>query len=429
MPRFLHAADIHLDSPLLKLDAYEGAPAAEIRGATRQALIKLIDVAIDAQVDFVVIAGDLYDGNWRDQQTGLFFIAQASRLIKQGIPLYVIRGNHDAANVMTRSLPWPRNPDGSTILLSDKDCESIRLEKLGVSLHGRSFGDRAEKENLAATYPAADSGMFNVGILHTSLQEEGQHATYAPCSVNMLADKQYDYWALGHIHHRGSHHPPGASPIVFSGNTQGRSIRETGPKGCYLVDCSGANEPQLVFKPLDSVRWELLTVNVGESENLDDVQAAVQAQLRTCFHQLHEHFPEHILVVRIRLEGTTKLHGELVQHQRRLAAEIQALAIDLAGGAIWIESLRVRTAFPQKLLENLDDAPLATVLELMTALKERRWQSQFIGDSLNALNRKLPDEIPAIELDHLIDDARAELFGRLRGNSLAPYTNGSDGKR
>jgi DNA repair exonuclease SbcCD nuclease subunit len=282
---------------------------------------------------------------------------------------------------------------------------------------------------LAATYPAADSGMFNIGVLHTSLQEEGQHATYAPCSVTMLADKQYDYWALGHIHHRGSHQPAGASPIVFSGNTQGRNIRETGPKGCFLVDSSGTREPQLVFKPLDSVRWELLTVHVGESDNLDDVQAAVQSQLRSCFHPLHEHSPEHILVVRIRLEGTTKFHGELVQHQRKLAADIQALAIDLAGGAIWIESLRVRTTFPHRLLDNLDDAALRTVMELMNALGEKSWHSPFIDDAISSLNRKLPDEIPSFELGSLIEEARAELFGRLRGISQAPHSNGHDGKR
>ena len=107
--KFIHAAYVHLDSPLRGLERYEGAPVDEIRGATRRALENLFELAIDREVDFVLIAGDLYDGDWKDHNTGLFFVKQAARLHEASIPIYMISGNHDAANRMTRSLRMPDN--------------------------------------------------------------------------------------------------------------------------------------------------------------------------------------------------------------------------------------------------------------------------------------------------------------------------------
>ena len=122
--RFLHAADIHLDSPLLNLERYEGAPIHEIRNATRRALENLVDLAIQQQVALVLIAGDLYDGDWPDHNTGLFFVGQMRRLREAGIALYMIAGNHDAANKMTRSLRLPDNPSGDAPLLAHQRAET-----------------------------------------------------------------------------------------------------------------------------------------------------------------------------------------------------------------------------------------------------------------------------------------------------------------
>src|SRR6056297_183290 len=251
MPRFIHAADIHLDSPLRRLESYDGAPIDEIRGATRRALENLVTLAIERQVDFVVIAGDLYDGDWRDQQTGLFFVGQASKLLQEGIPLYVIRGNHDAASVITKSLPLPQNPNGTAIMLGTERAESVRLETFGATIHGRSFGTRAETENLAASYPMPDTDMFNIGLLHTSLTGAEGHEPYAPCSPQQLADMGYQYWALGHIHQANEFQLKGAAPIVFSGNIQGRHPRETGAKGCCLVEYDSSGLLSREWVPLD----------------------------------------------------------------------------------------------------------------------------------------------------------------------------------
>jgi DNA repair exonuclease SbcCD nuclease subunit len=163
MFRFIHAADIHLDSPLLGLEKYEGAPAEEIRGATRKALENLVAVAIREKVDFVLIAGDLYDGEWKDAGTGLFFVRQTVRLREAGIPVFVISGNHDAQNKMTKELRFPEN----VVFFPHAKPATRRIENLEVAIHGQSYARADVTENLAANYPAAIDGAFNIGLLHT----------------------------------------------------------------------------------------------------------------------------------------------------------------------------------------------------------------------------------------------------------------------
>src|SRR5262249_13962811 len=175
---FLHAADIHLDSPLRGLEQYEHAPAERIRGATRRAFERLIDLALERRVDFVLIAGDLYDGDWRDYNTGLYLARQLGRLRDAAIPVFVIAGNHDAANKMTRVLRLP----GNVQLLSPAAPQTIRLDDLEVAIHGQSFAREAVTDNLVAGYPAAIPGWVNIGLLHTGLTGLEGHAPYAPCT-------------------------------------------------------------------------------------------------------------------------------------------------------------------------------------------------------------------------------------------------------
>ncbi len=165
MFKFIHAADIHLDSPLLGLDQYEGAPVETIRGATRRAFSNLVQLAIRERVDFVILAGDIYDGDWLDYNTGLFFVKEVRELERAGIQVVLIRGNHDAESRITRRLTLPDKvhelpPDGPA---------TFRFESLRVAVHGQSYPHQAETRNLAAGYPPPISGYFNIGVLHTAL--------------------------------------------------------------------------------------------------------------------------------------------------------------------------------------------------------------------------------------------------------------------
>lgn len=248
MFKFLHAADIHLDSPLLRLDVYEGAPAADIRGATRRAFENLVQTALAETVDFVLLAGDVYDGNWKDYNTGLHFASRLARLREAGIPVLLAAGNHDAASSISRSL---RLPDSVRVFPHDRPA-TVVLEPVNVAVHGQGFGTPAVRVDLSRGYPPPVPGCFNVGLLHTAVNGREGHEPYAPCTLAALREKGYDYWALGHVH---QHEVLSEAPlVVFPGNTQGRHARETGPKECVLVTVDDADRTAVDFRPLDIVR-------------------------------------------------------------------------------------------------------------------------------------------------------------------------------
>jgi len=225
---FLHAADVHLDSPLHGLERYEGAPIDEIRTTTRRAFDNLVDLAINEAVDFVLLAGDLYDGDWKDFNTGLYFVERMGRLRDAGIKVFIIAGNHDAASQITKRLKLPDNVK----TFSTRHPERIILDELDVAIYGQGFANRAVTDDLSQAYENGDPQLFNIGLLHTCLDGKPGHEPYAPCKIDGLRSKGYEYWALGHVHKREiiTQDPW----IVFPGNTQGRHMRETGNKGCYL---------------------------------------------------------------------------------------------------------------------------------------------------------------------------------------------------
>src|SRR5690554_5608822 len=196
--RFIHAADIHLDSALHGLERYEGAPVEEIRSATRRAFDNLVELAIDEQVAFVLLAGDLYDGDWKDYNTGLYFSERMGRLREAGIRVFMIAGNHDAASQITKHLRLPDNVKA----FSTHSPETAFVEELSVAIHGQGFVSRAVTDDLSQAYPPGDAQLFNIGLLHTCLDGKPGHEPYAPCTVSGLRSKGYQYWALGHVHKR-----------------------------------------------------------------------------------------------------------------------------------------------------------------------------------------------------------------------------------
>ena len=184
-------------------------PLDVLRGATREALGNLVSLAIEEKVAFVLLSGDLYDGDWRDYHTGLFLMQQLSRLREAGIKVYVIYGNHDAESRITKSLRFPDN----VRVLSTKSPETIILDDFGVAIHGQGFAKRDVMENLAEQYPDARKGFFNIGMLHTALTGAEGHAPYAPCTLGTLQSKGYDVWALGHVHARKVHSRGASDPV------------------------------------------------------------------------------------------------------------------------------------------------------------------------------------------------------------------------
>ena len=388
MFRFIHAADPHLDSPLRGLEAHEGAPVALLRGATRKAFENLVNLAIDEAVDFVVIAGDLYDGDWKDYSTGLFFRGQMVRLEAKKIPVYLIAGNHDAASVISKKLTLPENVH----VFSTRTAETMEVPGLAAVIHGRGFPHRAVPENLAVDYPAAVPGKFNLGLLHTSLTGRPDHDTYAPCSEQDLRNKGYAYWALGHIHQ-----PEVISEdpwIVFAGNCQGRHARETGPRGCRLVTVKDSLEvASAEWRDLDVVRWQAVEVPLAGVEN----EAGAIKGIREALAGAVAAAEGRLLATRIHLTGATALHGSLHRDAQHWRAQVQALAQDFGEESVWVERLRVGTRPVYDLAElAARDALTKTVLEtLETATHHLPALPDHITEMLDVLPPELRAEVAA----------------------------------
>lgn len=348
MFRFLHAADLHLDSPLVGLERYEGAPVERIRGATRQAIENLVGLALEEEVAFVLLVGDLYDGDWKDYNTGLFLAKEMTKLRQAGIPVFGVSGNHDAANQITRTLRLPEN----VTIFPTRAPQTEVIEHLGVALHGQSFPRRAVPEDLSAAYPRARGGFFNIGLLHTSATGREGHDVYAPCTVAGLLAKGYDYWALGHVHRREVlHRDPW---IVFSGNTQGRNSRETGPKGCSLVTVEDGRTESVEHRDLDVLRWAVCPVNASGTQTPEEVVSLVRRALEAVVERHEGRF----LAVRVRVEGPCLAHRELLGDPSRWVSEIRAAATDLSWGGVWVEKVILATR-PEADLEEMlrrDDA-------------------------------------------------------------------------
>jgi DNA repair exonuclease SbcCD nuclease subunit len=306
-----------------------------LRTATREAFTKLITEAIELQVDFMVIAGDLYDGTWKDHNTGIYFCKEMGRLRKAGIPVYLLFGNHDAESEMTKKLQLPDN----VFPFETRKPTTFRLEHLNVALHGHSFKDKETLDNLATRYPPPVSGAFNIGVLHTALEGNAAHANYAPCSLNELHAKGFHYWALGHVHEHQIWQ--GASTVVFPGNLQGRHIRETGPRGAVLVTADELGIQQIDRLYVDVLRWASLDVDVGECKSLPEVVGVIGTQLEQLVANSSSLIPS---AVRVNVTGKTAAHGELFGLESQLRLEILALTSTLGAERLWMEKLKLSTS-------------------------------------------------------------------------------------
>lgn len=410
---FLHAADVHLDSPLRGLDRYEGAPVDEIRGASRRAFVNLVDLALHHRVAFVVLAGDLYDGQWKDFDTGLFFAHQMSRLREADVPVFGVHGNHDAQSKITRNLRLPANVH----FFSTAAAETRRLDELNVAIHGQSFASQCTTEDLARNYPMAVPGYFNLGILHTSMSGREGHGSYAPCSESCLRDSGYDYWALGHIHQREV--LPGSPTIAFSGNIQGRHIKETGAKGCLLVQVDDRQQVTTEFEPVDVLRWEVATIPLDGARERTEVLERVAEALR----RIVDDAEGRMIAARVILAGQTPAATDIAANLPQWSADIRAVALDIGAEQLWIEKVRSTATVPRTSSgAETDDTPLAEVSSIVTELAEAEEIANVLGVDLGALQRKLPGELRDV-VDYtaaewwpdILRAAEAKLLAELKG--------------
>lgn len=376
--KLIHSADIHLDSPMRGLARYDGAPVERVRLATRVALANLVDLTLEEGADVLLIAGDLFDGDWRDYGTGACFAREMGRLRDAGVRVVTVAGNHDAASRITKVLRMPDNVRS----LSTTAPETVLYEDLGLAVHGQGFATRAVSDDLSASYPQPVPGYLNVGLLHTSANGRPGHEPYAPCVPEQLAQHGYDYWALGHVHRREV--VVADPPVLFAGCLQGRFIREAGAKGATVLQAEADGTVSLEARALDDVRWALCEVDAAGVDHEDDVWARVAADVET----LSADCDDRLLAVRVLVHGATAAHAALIRSAERLRQQVALVVDEAAASEVWVERVEARTSPPSSLSPEGDDAYTELVRSLRVAGDDGSVAA--LAEELEPLARKLP---------------------------------------
>lgn len=341
--RFVHAADIHLDSPLRSLALRNSELADLIGNATRQAFVAIIDLCLAQKVDALLIAGDLYDGDQTSMKTARFLHEQLMRLDDANIRTFIIRGNHDALSRITKELILPKS-----VKLFGGRAEMVEINHddmpFPVCIHGLSFANAHAPDSLLPKYKQPQAGAFNIGLLHTSLAGSEGHDLYAPCSIKDLQESGFQYWALGHIHKRNI--VEGACTIVMPGMPQGRDINEAGAKSVSLVTVHDDRLVDVQEHITSIAQFERLAINVSGLSDWSQLIQFIGDELQ----KNTAHIQARHGVFRVNLTGQTPLAWRMRRDIDVLSAEIEVKAAAI--GQIWLEKLEL-TCTP--LSENLHD--------------------------------------------------------------------------
>lgn len=334
--RFVHTADLHLDSPLRSLALRDGELAALIGDATRRALVAIVDLCLEERVDALVIAGDLYDGDQTSMKTARFLAGQMDRLHAAGIRVFIARGNHDASSRITRELTLPPN----VAVFGGRRADAVPLSAgaLDVVIHGLSFSQPRAPDSLLPRYGPPVDGALNIGVMHTSLDGAPGHDVYAPCPASALHAWGFDYWALGHIHARAT--PAGARRVVMAGMPQGRDINEAGAKSATLVSVGDDRRITLEERLTSIAQFERLSVDVAGAGDWAQCVSAIGAALEAA----RERTASEHLVARLTLRGASPLAYRLRRDRDIMRNEAQRQAERI--GRAWIDRLEIDVCAP-----------------------------------------------------------------------------------
>ncbi|AZK47986.1 metallophosphoesterase family protein [Paenibacillus lentus] len=395
--RFIHAADLHLDSPFAGMSGVPGKLRQHLQESTFAALHYMVELAIAEQVDFIVVSGDVYDASDSSLRAQLRLREAWDLLGIHGISVYVIHGNHDPLNVGRLRLAHPEHVTvfGSTV-------ESVIAQRRSdgqpvAVISGISYPTSAVTENTSLQFHRDPSSeLYHIGLLHANVDGQEGHDAYSPCSLRDLQQSGYDYWALGHIHKRQVLHE--APWVVYPGNIQGRSLKETGAKGCYVVDVDQHGQAELSFRALDHVRWleaELSITGLSSEEQLRD-------QANEKLDELREQSDGRLQIVRFVLTGRGALHTllqtgtegeELIQELRRRESqrlEGEEIGLDRlsASKVVWPAGLKIRTG-PEidrtALLQ--EDSFLGELLRLADSVEhEEALLEELVGTALSSVH-------------------------------------------
>jgi len=416
--RFIHAADVHLDSPLRSLALCDPDLAELIGNATRRAFVRIVDLCLDERVDALLLAGDLYDGDQTSMKTARFLSEQIRRLHEAGIHVFIIRGNHDALSRITKELTFP-----DSVKVFGGRAEAIMAPRatgeFPVAIHGLSFAQPHAPESLIGKYRPPIDDAVNIGLTHTSLGGAPGHDLYAPCSLADLQATGFNYWALGHLHKRSV--VEGRCAIVMPGNPQGRDINEDGAKSATLVTIADDRSIRIEERVTSTAQFERVSIDATGIDDWRDLVGALGGAIdRTRAGVASEH-----LVARMRLTGATPLAWRIRRDLDLLKTEADDRAAVI--GACSVEKLEVACETPDGLVGSADN-PVVELRRLIDeeVIRSESFQAEVVG-IVEELRTQLPQECrnlfgadePAFKaaLAALVKEGAADVLARLHSRA------------
>lgn len=382
MFRFIHTADVHLDSPLLSLALKDPEAADLVANATRQSFSRTIDLCLEEKVDALLIAGDLYDGALKSMKTAAFVTREFRRLGDAGTRVFMIRGNHDAESRITKHLALPEG-----VHLFSGRADAVQIEGREIVISGVSFAKPHAPESLLPKYKPPATDAIHIGLLHTSLGGATAHDVYAPCSVQDLLDLGYDYWALGHIHMRDVH-AQGSTTIVMPGMPQGRHINEAGPKSVTLGQFDANRDLVIEERHTSIAEFARVSVDLAQIENWPEMIGRVEQTLARASDDARS---PHV-IARVELQGATPLASRLRRDGDVLLEEVREAG--RRSGAVLIESTSCDATLPGADRALPAGDPVRELRELMA--NDQLDRSNAIEQTrilLQDLQTKLPHEL------------------------------------
>lgn len=327
--RFIHAADLHLDSPFRGLAEASPKLREELQAATLGALSRIVDHTIQSKADFLVIAGDIYDSKDRSLRALVTFRKQMERLAERDISVFVVHGNHDPLNGWGSAFQLPPN----VVTFSGKAGIEpvVRRGKEIARVSGVSYAKERITENLASTLQPQKDSPYSVAVLHTNVGGQTGHADYAPVTLDELVASGFDYWALGHVHTRSVLAWETAT-VVYPGNPQGRNPRESGSRGCVQVDVDRNSRTHLSFVETSLARWVHLELGIQQYSRMEHLLDAIEEKAKAAASEFAGP-----TIARCTLRGTGPLHADL--QREGMPEELQEQLQEI----LPVESVRIAT--------------------------------------------------------------------------------------
>jgi DNA repair protein SbcD/Mre11 len=401
--KFLHTADLHLDSPFSGLKNLPQSIFTRIKNSTFIAFERIIQIAIEHKVDFIIIAGDVYDREHRSVLAQTKLRKGFEKLAEYGISVFISHGNHDHLGGDWQSINWPENvnffKEGKVDMLPFEKNEQTR-----VHLYGFSYTQRAVVENKTREYIKVPGAKYHIGILHGALEGNTEHDRYAPFTKNELLEKDFNYWALGHIHQRQILHEQ--PYIIYPGNIQGLHRGEKGDKGCYLVEIEEHNT-KIQFFQTNSIQWDTAELDITELQRFDELLFVCERE-KEAIRKGHN-----AVMLRLKLIGHGPLHQELQD-----ASLVEELLDYLQEGEdaeeifIWVDSIQVETASNYNQKELLEENGFVGELLRGPYLKEEMMDALH-PLVMNRRFKRVHSPYSKDELDELLKEAESLLLYQL----------------